>query len=401
MSLITQDTLKSIPGILTSSLSNITSVIQSLSNLQAVNPAAFAQFQSQISSLLSGFDAASNLLNSVGGFAQGLQDLATTPLSPSTIQDLADSVNNIANQIDNVNTLSNIPGRTVQSNRTSVQSSTRNQQTSIYKYPSNLGKYWFGFGFSQYYFSSKFGGFGGGYPVISSAPSNLILMPLPVNLTDQFQIAFSEFKPGEEVKNVLLGAIRGAVQPFTGGTTPNREASPGLGAPTTGGMGGRAAIGMAAAGALAGALSSGLSTAAKIGMASAGVAINPATTLLLEGPMLKDHVFKWRLSPSSEQESKVLNDIVKRIKLDISPGLGYSGLLLDYPKIINCYMYNAEKMYFYKPAMVTSFAVDYTPSGPAFFKSPNDDTKGGYPVELEITMVIKELEAWLSSDFAN
>ena len=177
MSLITEDSLKSIPGILTASLSNISSVVQSLSNLQVVNPAAFAQFQSQISSLLSGFDAASNLLNSVGGFAQGLEALATTPLSPSTIQQLAENVNNVASQIDNFNTLSNLPGRNVQTNRTSVQSTTRRTPTSVYKYPSNLGKYWFGFGFSPYRFSTKFLNPGGGYPVQSSVPNDVILMP--------------------------------------------------------------------------------------------------------------------------------------------------------------------------------------------------------------------------------
>lgn len=388
MSLLTEDTLKSIPGILTASLSNISGVLQSLTNLQVVNPAAFAQFQSQISSLLSGFDAASNLLNSVGGFAQGLENLANTPLSPSNIQALAESVNNVARQVDNFNILNNLPGRTVQSNRTSVQSSTSRQPTSIYKFPRTLGKYWFGFGFSQYSFSSKFGGIGGGYPVISSAPDDLILMPLPVNLTDTFQIAFSEFKPGEEVKQTALNAFGAFASPFTS-ILPNIE--PPVGLRQTAALALGQAIGTAVAGSL--------TTLAKAGMAGAGIAINPATTLLLEGPLLKDHVFKWRLSPSSEEESRTLNNIIKTIKQDISPGLGFAGLLLTYPKIINCYMYNAEKMFLYKPAMVTSFSVDYTPSGPAFFKSPGDDTKGGYPVEVEITMVIKELEAWLNTDF--
>jgi hypothetical protein len=74
--------------------------------------------------------------------------------------------------------------------------------------------------------------------------------------------------------------------------------------------------------------------------------------------------------------------------------------LLQYPHIINCYLYNQDKLYAFKPAMVTQFAVNYAPQGgPAFRKSP--DRKGGYPVEVEIQMVIKELEAWLKEDFFN
>ena len=123
-----------------------------------------------------------------------------------------------------------------------------------------------------------------------------------------------------------------------------------------------------------------------------GTAINTHQTLKFVQPTLKSHSFSWKLVPSSKEESEMLHTIIKYIKSRIYPTSGMGGLTFNYPDLINVYLYNGDKLFYFKPAYVSGFAVNYTTEGgPAFHKD-------SYPVSVQIDMNITETSVWLGSD---
>jgi hypothetical protein len=123
-----------------------------------------------------------------------------------------------------------------------------------------------------------------------------------------------------------------------------------------------------------------------------GYALNTHQTLKFVQPTLKTHSLSWKLVPSSKEESEALHTIIRYIKSRIYPTTAAGGLAFQYPNLVNVYMYNGDKMYFFKPAYVQGFAVNYTTEGgPAYHKDE-------YPVSVQIDMTITETAVWLSTD---
>jgi hypothetical protein len=400
-SLITQNSLAAIPGILTSSLSNLGSVVTSLSALQSVNPAMFQNFSGQIQSLMQGFDAAANITNAIGGLAQSAQLLGSTPFSPSNILGFAQNLTNVASQLDYLASGAYGSGfMPVSSFRPSVQEASqasKDATNSFLYYPSNLGKYWFAMKFVQFDWKTKMFA-GTGYSPITTLDRGAIMLPLPSSINDINLVQYSEFNPGTEVATAAFGLISGVLKAAAiarmGGRAAAATAEAATAAP-------QAASSLAGIGStLAGSLGSAVSTAAKVGSLQAGIAINPLSTLLLQGPALKQHTFTWRLSPESAADSAKLNAIIANMKYHMSPSLlsGSGGFVLTYPSMVRCLFYNHDKLYEFKDAVVTGLSINFSPTTPSFFKSA--DGKGGYPTEVEIQVSIKELEAWLREDFA-
>jgi len=79
------------------------------------------------------------------------------------------------------------------------------------------------------------------------------------------------------------------------------------------------------------------------------------------------------------------------------PGAGAGGIALTYPNIVQITVssYNPEYFtYVFKPAVVESLSVNYTPSGvPSFFGS----TKA--PTEVQIRLGIMEIEYWMAENY--
>jgi hypothetical protein len=245
-------------------------------------------------------------------------------------------------------------------------------------FPENIGKYWFSMAFVPFLYNFRESP-GGGAGVVTGPVSGSIMFPIPASLVDNTNVTYSDFNvisEGIAVATSVLGELAkivgnfGPVSKFT-------------------------STGFAAS---LGALSKAGSYGFKLGQLSYGTAVNPGTTLLLQGPSLKEHTFTWRFSPDSERGSRHLNAIINRIKRDMSPTFagafgGAMGLSLGYPKMVKCAFYNREQLYSFKPAMITGFSVNYAPSNsPAFFNST-------YPAEVELKITIKEVEAWLAEDY--
>ena len=68
--------------------------------------------------------------------------------------------------------------------------------------------------------------------------------------------------------------------------------------------------------------------------------------------------------------------------------------------MVRCLFFNHDKLFEFKTGVVTGFSVNYSPSGnPSFYKSASKT--GGHPTEIEMTIRIKELEAWLRDDYGS
>lgn len=140
-------------------------------------------------------------------------------------------------------------------------------------------------------------------------------------------------------------------------------------------------------------------------LALAGQTANPLLAIMYRAPAFKTHNFMWRLAPSNQTESEALNSIINTIKYNQLPSQTFNGTivanaLLGYPNIVQITLSCLSNQYFsytFKPAIIRSFEVNYTPEGqPSFFGGANNDAA---PTAVEIRMTITEIEYFTQSDF--
>ena len=267
-------------------------------------------------------------------------------------------------------------------------------------FPSNLGSHCTLLRFFDY----KYGGVGGG--TVSSSIADIIL-PLPKQIQDSFKINIA----GDE-----LGII--------GNATAQVVSDPGA-ATSVANQLGKAAV-QAASNVASGAMSAMNGDTAKIAEAigagtdaatylsrslltkvtpdiasgigaGRGNALNPFATLVFKGVDLKVHSLEWLLSPDTEEESRSLKNIIKKLQMMVLPttasplGDKVSGLsaldrgLLKYPSMVDIYLQGIDNEYYmqFKTAMVSQISVDYTPNGLAV-------NKKGRPSAIRLTMTLQE-----------
>jgi hypothetical protein len=136
-----------------------------------------------------------------------------------------------------------------------------------------------------------------------------------------------------------------------------------------------------------------------------GLAVNPFLSVMFKSPAFKKHAFKWLLSPVNEPETIDLNTIINSFRYNQLPAAtsAFAGALLAYPNIVQVTVSGSSPpdqvdrafSYTFKPAVIESFAVNFTPGGqPSFFGST------GGPTQAEITMSLLEIEYWLQNDYS-
>ena len=130
-------------------------------------------------------------------------------------------------------------------------------------------------------------------------------------------------------------------------------------------------------------------------LGSQGQTANPFMAVFYKSPAFKTHNFMWRLTPTNGPESTKLNSIISTIKANQLPTI--NGLMLGYPSIVQVTISNASVdnfSYAFKPAVIKSFEVNYTPEGqPSFFTGTNA------PTAVEMRMELLEIEYWSQSDY--
>lgn len=124
-----------------------------------------------------------------------------------------------------------------------------------------------------------------------------------------------------------------------------------------------------------------------------GVAPNPYLALVFRDVSLREHTFQYRFSPRSEEELQVLKKIIKELKKRMLPGLTKgSDILFTFPDTCDIsFGPNKDVPYKIKKCVMLSLNVNYSPNGPAFFKT-------GDPVVVDIQMTFKEMSAFTRVD---
>lgn len=150
---------------------------------------------------------------------------------------------------------------------------------------------------------------------------------------------------------------------------------------------------------------------------SQGYALNPFLQVMMSGPAFKQFDFTWKFSPRDAAETRELRDIITMIRYNMLPGTfgnislpasapgwmqglvnSYNnatsgrGALLSYPNVVLAQLFPTDQYLFkFKPMVIETMSINFTPSGsPSFFRDVT-----GAPVEVVLTLRLKEIEIWL------
>lgn len=153
-----------------------------------------------------------------------------------------------------------------------------------------------------------------------------------------------------------------------------------------------------AAGLRAGSVSGGLGDVGALAEAKArtGLAPNQMLTVLLKGPKYKTHTLSWKLYPRNAGESATLKYIIESLKTSSRPGLAGSRSFFTFPNIFEISFSNPGYLFHFKPAVLESVVVNYTPSG-----QPNLYRETAAPDGIELSLTFLELEYWMSGEEEN
>lgn len=370
-SLITSGSLQQAVGSMVP-LGQISSVVQTLQNIQGFNPGQFAQLTNTIQSALQGFNTASNILSNFSGnspVGAFLSTLQSTGMAGSTISQAAAAAGNAYKAADSflgasatINSFARLSSQRPGVEETRSRAAS-NVPSGGLRFPKDIGKYWIALNFVEANFSSIMGS-DKAVQVKKKAKASVVL-PVPNNLVDSNALEYSAYSLGQN---------------FAGAAA---SAAAAVGAGVTGKMSELAAQG-------AGAISKMVEVATTTTGVLTGTAINTHQVLKFTQPTLKKHSFQWKLIPSSEEESVAIWNIINTIKGSIYPRADV--LTFDYPDLVEVYLCNGDQMYLFKPAYVDGFSVTNNPDGQAFYRN-------GYPSAVQIDMTITENAVWTSQDF--
>lgn len=118
-----------------------------------------------------------------------------------------------------------------------------------------------------------------------------------------------------------------------------------------------------------------------------GIARNPRLELLFRAPTLRQLSLTWKFMPSNQQESGVVEALIKTIRAHAHPELSKSGYQFSFPDVFKIDFITKSggkaKMIQFNQAYCTAVSVNYGSSGPAFFSD-------GAPAEIDFTISLQE-----------
>ena len=251
---------------------------------------------------------------------------------------------------------------------------------AAYVYPANQ-KYYTLFTFNQYE-----------RVVPNDAPkektSVSIVLPMPPELKEEFNLNYSEPSLGiyGSVADSAIKGMRSALGSGGGG-----QAMAGLEKTLEGSI-----VGIAGAGMIKGLEKLGGETAGAIARQATGVTPNPYLAVIFKDVSLRSHTFQYRFSPRSLEELKVLKKIIFELKKRALPGMTKgSDVLFTFPDTCDIKFGPTNNVpYTIKKSVMTGLNVNYSPNGPAFFKT-------GDPVIVDISMTFREMSAFTRLDVEN
>ena len=241
---------------------------------------------------------------------------------------------------------------------------------------------------------------------MNSRTKYMIELPIPQDITDSNSVTW-----GEDRMNVLeLAALNVAQTAMAGnigeGVVQTAEAAvtmlntgveiPGLTSDT------QAAVRAALSGAAIGALGSNVSARSVISR-STGQILNNNLELLFQGVNLRSFPFSITFSPRGPQESQVVKDIIRSLKMSMAPkagefdGSASQGIFLKSPDVFQLrYMKDDVDHPFlnsFKLCALTGMSVNYTNAGT--YATYEDGT----PVNIRMNLTFKELNPIYHEDY--
>ena len=126
---------------------------------------------------------------------------------------------------------------------------------------------------------------------------------------------------------------------------------------------------------------------------AAGVVPNPHLAVIFSNVGLRTHTFSYKFVPTSNDELIKLKEIIRHLKTRMLPGLYNDGnMLLTFPDLCDIEIITGKTTpYKIKTCVLESLNINYSPNGPAFFKT-------GDPVEVSIDMTFKETSIFTRED---
>lgn len=222
-------------------------------------------------------------------------------------------------------------------------------------------------------------------------PTLHVILPMPPQLMEDYSIGYKTPELG-----AVIGAASDLAQRAISGTMGAEDLGRAVGSSfnrDTGVVAARTAV-VSAMSKSSNPIISGSSEAAGAAFDRAiGAVPNPHLAVIFERVNLRNYNFTYRFSPNSEKELQSLKKIVKEIKKRILPQKRDNQFVLTFPQVCNVTFGGVPKdILIIKDCVVEDLKVNYTPQGsPAFFKT-------GDPVEVEISLSLKEVEAQTAED---
>lgn len=131
--------------------------------------------------------------------------------------------------------------------------------------------------------------------------------------------------------------------------------------------------------------------------------INPRESLAFDGVNLASHSFSWELYPSNEQESQLINQIVRAFKSNALPtvvdrnvfGQNFKRVFLNYPATVEIRLLGISPDHFvqFKPCMIKNVNVNYGSGGSMPLVT------GGRPGIVSLSVDVSELQIRTAEDY--
>ena len=233
----------------------------------------------------------------------------------------------------------------------------------------------------------------------------LIELPIPQDLSDSNSVTWGEDR-ANALELAALAVAQEAMQGNIGENAVNLAQSavtalntgidiPGLKSDT------QAAVRAALSGAAIGALGSNVSPQSVISR-STGQILNNNLELLFQGVNLRTFPYSITFSPRSEDEARIVKDIIRRLKTSMAPKAGEfdgtaGGIFIQSPDVFQLKFLKDDVdhpfLHAFKLCALTGMSVNYTNAGT--YTSYEDGT----PVNIRMSLTFKELNPIYHEDY--
>lgn len=202
-------------------------------------------------------------------------------------------------------------------------------------------------------------------------PDGAIILPIPSNLQEQFQVNYEGTEMGEVfggIAEAAGAALNGKPLSEVAGQIQTDSIAKRIGQEVAKAVGGGAAVAAA--------------------QKFVGEVFNPHLTNIFKGVGLRQHQFSWRISPRSQDESFAIKGIIDKIRNNMLPQLSADRLRLSYPAEVFIQFhgdpYGIMPMF---RSVCTGLNVNHAAAGtPVFF------AETGLPAEFELSLSFQEVE---------